>query len=222
MSRDLVRTQILQVAGGIFATEGYRQATIRQICQQAGVNVAAIHYYFGDKERLYGAAVRNAREMIERRWPMPDWPPDVDADERLRAFIRVFLQRLLSSTTEDWQIRLILREVVEPTRAGEELVREGFFPFFEVLESILRHLVPAATPAHRLHQLGFSLIGQCVFYRFHQRIVALMISPDERAEHFQLESLGRHIYFVTRAAIDRMAHESAYECSETVRKSLEY
>jgi hypothetical protein len=81
--------------------------------------------------------------------------------------------------------------------------------------------LPAETPPHRLHQLGFSLIGQCVFYRFHQRIVALMISPDERTEHFQLESLGRHIYSVMRAAIDRLANEFGDECPETVRKSRE-
>ncbi len=207
MTKDEIRTQILQIAGAIFSAEGFQSATVRKICHQAGVNVAAIHYYFGDKERLYIEAVKNAREMIERRWPMPDWPAEVSADERLRSFIRTFLQRLLSPTTEEWQVRLILREVVEPTRAGAELVQEGFEPLFEVLLDILRHLLPAPTPRHQLQQLGFSVIGQCVFYRFHQRIVGLLIEPDERERHFQVESLGEHIYGVTRAAIDRKTRE---------------
>ena len=44
--------QILNAAGEVFAIKGFKDATIREISAQAGVNLAAINYHFGDKERL--------------------------------------------------------------------------------------------------------------------------------------------------------------------------
>ena len=66
MSADSTRERILQAAGEEFANGGYAQATIRAICCKAGVNVAAVNYYFGDKERLYIEAVKHAREALLR------------------------------------------------------------------------------------------------------------------------------------------------------------
>ena len=72
MAKDEVRRRILLKAGEIFAGRGYLGATIRDICQQADVNVAAVNYYFGDKEGLYQrvleavyARLRKAEEALD-------------------------------------------------------------------------------------------------------------------------------------------------------------
>ena len=49
---DGAREKILDAAGRVFAERGYKSATIRQICQAAEVNVAAVNYYFGDNKSL--------------------------------------------------------------------------------------------------------------------------------------------------------------------------
>lgn len=108
-------------------------------------------------------------------------------------FVQTFLQRLLSNDTASWRMRLILREVMEPSRACEEMVQESFRPFFDVLLGIIRELVPADTPPHRVHQFGLSIISQCVFYLAQRRVVEMMIDPDELKAHFQPESLAEHI-----------------------------
>lgn len=203
MNKDDVRARILQEAGAIFAAEGFQNATVRRICTAANVNVAAINYYFGDKENLYVAAVTNARNLIERRWPLPQWTDDVTAEQRLRVFIQTFLRRLLSSQTEEWQTRLLLREIIEPTRACEELVRDGFGPFYSVLRNTLRKLLGDATPEPVLHRFGFSIIGQCVFYLAHRGIVEMMLPVDERREYFQADQLAEHIFQFSVAAIER-------------------
>ena len=43
--------RVLEAAGEVFADLGYRAATVRQICEKAGANIAAVNYYYGDKER---------------------------------------------------------------------------------------------------------------------------------------------------------------------------
>lgn len=55
-----VRSSILDVAERQFAENGVAGTTVRSITQEAGVNVAAVNYYFRSKEELY-------REVVGRR-----------------------------------------------------------------------------------------------------------------------------------------------------------
>ena len=54
------REKILDVAERLFARDGVAETTVRNITGEAGVNVAAVNYYFRSKEELY-------REVIDRR-----------------------------------------------------------------------------------------------------------------------------------------------------------
>ncbi|MCP4192937.1 MAG: CerR family C-terminal domain-containing protein [Planctomycetaceae bacterium] len=193
MTKDQVRTRILLVAGEIFALRGYQSTTIRDICQRAKVNVAAVNYYFGDKERLYIDAVKHARELIADQWPLPEWSDETTPEQKLSMFVETFLQRLLCRDAASWRIRLILREIMDPTRACEELVQESFRPFFNVLLEVIREMVPRRTAAFRIHQLGLSLIGQCVFYLSQRRVVEMMVDADELDAHFHPQALAEHI-----------------------------
>ena len=46
------REIIMETAGRIFAEEGYSKATVRNICRNAGVNIAAVNYHFRNKKGL--------------------------------------------------------------------------------------------------------------------------------------------------------------------------
>jgi AcrR family transcriptional regulator len=60
--KDAGRTskKLLAAASEVFAQKGYRDATISEICERAGANVAAVNYHFGDKETLYKEAWRHS------------------------------------------------------------------------------------------------------------------------------------------------------------------
>jgi AcrR family transcriptional regulator len=54
------KLKILDTAEHLFGSQGYDATSLRQIINEAGVNLAAIHYHFGSKEELLA-------EMIARR-----------------------------------------------------------------------------------------------------------------------------------------------------------
>ena len=52
------RNKVLEAAGEVFAQKGFKAATIREICSLAGMNLASVNYYFGDKDGLYREVIR--------------------------------------------------------------------------------------------------------------------------------------------------------------------
>ena len=54
------RREILMAAEQSFAASGFTGATTREVAARAGVNVATLHYHFGNKEGLYRAVIDRA------------------------------------------------------------------------------------------------------------------------------------------------------------------
>jgi AcrR family transcriptional regulator len=117
------RHRLLEAAGEVFADQGFRAATIQAICLRAGANIAAVHYHFGDKERLYRAVIDYAGQFIAHRETPPldaDAPPEL----RLRDYVESFLLRLLDEGRPAWHGRLMAREMFEPTGALDVIVQD--------------------------------------------------------------------------------------------------
>ena len=68
--RSDTQRRIIEAAGQIFADSGYKYTTIRAICRQAGVNVAAVNYYFGGKKNLYLAVLKTLRARVVEKHPL--------------------------------------------------------------------------------------------------------------------------------------------------------
>jgi AcrR family transcriptional regulator len=66
--RDAAKTRqlLLEAALRRFAREGYAATTVRDIAEDAGVNVALIARYFESKEGLYATALREAVDELGR------------------------------------------------------------------------------------------------------------------------------------------------------------
>lgn len=202
--RDSTRDRILLEAGPIFAMKGFRATTIREICERANVNVASINYYFGDKQQLYQQTVVLAREMRVQQVPYPDWDATTPPEEKLSDFIGVILERLVAMESEPWQVRLLMREILQPTEACRHLVKEYFRPFFQTLLGVVDDIVGGRLPDFQRNQIGFSIIGQCLYYRFSGEVARMMISESEFSEHFGREDLASHITHFSLAAIERI------------------
>jgi AcrR family transcriptional regulator len=203
MSGEDTSQRILQEAGPIFAEKGFRRATVREICRAAGVNLASVNYYFRDKERLYIEAVKLAHQMRTRQVPLPQWPAGTSATTKLREFIETMMARMVGLEEAPWQTRLMLREILQPTTACKELVEDYFRPHFDLLLGILHEMLPAEMPVHRRRQIGFSIIGQCVYYRVARDVVSILVPRDELAGHYTVAKLADHIVEFSLAALGR-------------------
>lgn len=193
-SGDSTRGRILLEAGPIFADKGFRATTVREICEQAHVNVASINYYFGDKRQLYHQTVVLAREMRVEQVPEPNWDDTTDPQQKLLDFITLILRRLVAMQTEPWQVRLLMREILEPTETCKHLVEEYFRPFFDTLCGIVDDLVGHRLPEPTRNKIGFSIIGQCLYYRFSAEMTILLIEQQDYVDQYDLDNLAHHIH----------------------------
>jgi AcrR family transcriptional regulator len=67
MPRERREQLILDVAGGVFAREGYHHASMDEIAEMADVSKPMIYAYFDSKEGLYLAYIERAGgELLER------------------------------------------------------------------------------------------------------------------------------------------------------------
>ncbi len=196
---DDTQQRLLEAAGRIFAEKGFQAATVREICQEAGANIAAVNYYFRDKERLYIETVKNACLRRADDVPLPQWPEGTPAEVKLRDFIRVIVHRMLGDHRSPWQTRLVLREMAEPTAACAVWVQDQIKPMFEVLQRILRELRPEESDARR-HLISFSIVSQIVYHRVFTPVVTVLVGPEEQAGYTP-EVLAEHITQFTFAAL---------------------
>jgi AcrR family transcriptional regulator len=202
------RTRLLETAGEIFAQKGFHAATVREICRQAGVNIASVSYYFGDKEGLYVEAVKQAARNCAGDLRVSALGPDTPAAARLHHFVRTFLERVVVNREPSWHALLLLREMASPTRACVEFVKDFVRPNFEAMQAILADLLPADVPAVKRHLIGFSIIGQCLHYRMARGVITLLVGPEEFGT-YDVDRLADHITGFTLAALGHREHGRA-------------
>ena len=204
---DTTRDRILEVAGQMFAERGFETTTVRDICQAAGANLAAVNYYFGDKERLYIEAVVRAHRWRLDQAQLPDWTPSTPAKQKLADFIVTFFRRVLGGPDNTWHSRLVMREIMQPSAACAEIAQSNIRPQFEILQGILRELLPADTSSEELHLTAFSIVGQCLLYHFADPVIRNLVDGREYA-NYDVEKLAKHVIDFSLAALDAHAARS--------------
>lgn len=195
---DNTRERLLDAAGQVFALRGFQEATVREICQLAKANVAAINYHFRDKQTLYIEAVKQAHCQAHALVGL-QWPEGLPPRERLRIFIAKWLEQFLAAERPSWHMALMLREMANPTEACAALVESYIRPMANVLRGILRDLLPLA-PDTTLWQTGFSIVGQCLFYKV-QRPIAELLMGREAFAGLTTAHIAEHITRFCLAAL---------------------
>ncbi|MCX5804472.1 MAG: CerR family C-terminal domain-containing protein [Proteobacteria bacterium] len=187
------RERILEAAGEIFAEYGFRNATVRDICEKANVNIAAVNYHFGDKEKLYYLVLEYWREVAFQKYPLDlKMDENKSPEEYLKAFIRSFLFRILEEGQSSWFGRLVAREYMEPTKALDMLIEDTIQPAFLFLSSVVQQLrgKPASEETTRFCCL--SIVSQCLFFVYAKHVIKKLFHQDNFKTE-EIESIADHI-----------------------------
>ena len=157
------RARILEAAERLFADQGFKRVTVRDICRAARVNVAAVNYHFGDKLRLYEEVLAAATDAMQQTTDTARRAGEgLSAEERLRRYLAVFVGRLLASGGNTRIHRLIHREMNEPTPMFDRLVEKGVRPRVEYLAGLVAEITGRRPSDPEVLRCVFSIQAQAV------------------------------------------------------------
>lgn len=153
------RQRVIDAAREHFMRDGYEKATVRGIAAAAGVDVAMVYYFFGNKEGLFTASVLDTPEhpLHQLAHLLDDGPDDIGA-----RLVRDFIQRWDEGASFDplltvWRsaaIQPLARKLLHDSLAGP--VAERVSAQFGVADAELRvelvttHLVGLAFARYQL------------------------------------------------------------------------
>jgi TetR/AcrR family transcriptional regulator, regulator of cefoperazone and chloramphenicol sensitivity len=203
--------RVLDAAGEVFAEVGYRAATVRQICEKARANVAAVNYYFGDKEGLYLAVLRSVPDAHAEKYPPQlGLTPDATPAQQLHAYVQSLLRRVFDAGRPGWHVKLIAREMAEPTPAFDTLLEDFARPLHRELATITRRLLGPAATDENVRLGALSIMGQCVYYH-HARAVLKLLYPEQTYNAGDIARLAEHISEFSLAALKHLARRNQAE-----------
>ncbi|MBX3660034.1 MAG: CerR family C-terminal domain-containing protein [Ramlibacter sp.] len=149
------RARLLKAALGLFSQKGFTKTSTREIAQAAGVNIAAISYYFGDKAGLYRVVFTE---------PLGHPADDIalfnqqhlTLHEALQAYFTRFLEPMKQGDLIQQCMRLHFREMLEPTGLSCGM-DEGIKASHAALVAVLCRHLGLARADDEAHRLAFAV-----------------------------------------------------------------
>jgi len=197
-----VKTSIIKVAGRIFVEKGYRATTIREICAEADVNIAAVNYHFGDKKNLYTAVINYYKDSAFKKFPLDrDARPDDSPQSKITSFIQAMAMRIFGEDSEPQFGKLLVRELIEPTGEFDNLINDIFRPSFLKLSSIVKEILGKNATDRTVFLCSMSIVGQCLYFRNSPRLAGRMMK-NENFSRKDIQALAEHISRFSLAALE--------------------
>jgi TetR/AcrR family transcriptional regulator, regulator of cefoperazone and chloramphenicol sensitivity len=168
------RARLLHTAVHLFAEKGFAKTSTRELATAAGVNIAAISYYFGDKAGLYRAAYTEPMGVCDAMASM-----DVCA-VTLKQGLHLLLTQMAEPLKHGELVRLCtrlhFREILEPTGLWEEEINTEIRISQAALERLLCIHLGLEQPDDDVHTLAHSIVALPI-YLFVARDILQALQP---------------------------------------------
>jgi AcrR family transcriptional regulator len=157
------RVALLDAAERLFSQSGVEGTSVREIIKAAGVNLGAINYHFGTKDRL-------ALEVFARRIEPVNRERVARLDEleaaagaaalKLEQILDAFIRPVLESEGQDLKscedlMRLISRSFQEPNLEVKRFVEEQFAEVVRRFDSAILRVLPGLPPGDLFWRMSF-------------------------------------------------------------------
>lgn len=199
------KSRLLQAGRQVFSRHGLKNATIRDICDLAEANVAAVNYHFGGKEKLYVSVLGDYLVDGERRYPLDlGITPQSSPEDRLRAVVRGFLRQALGDGDAESERlgKLILQEIIEPSDLFGELFEKHCRPRRDRLFEIVQQMLPGCDEIVAA-RCASSIAGQCMLFDFAREAMARM-TPELVLKASNLDNIVDFIFEFSMGGIERL------------------
>jgi AcrR family transcriptional regulator len=131
-SSEDTRNRLLAAATRLFAEQGFDGTSVKELADEAGVNVSLISYHFGGKENLYRTCLEqfgHARLAVARRLLQP-----VQSIDEFRFRLKMFAEEMFVCHLDNMDtIRILNRECEMNTPLAQDIFRDTFMKVFETL-----------------------------------------------------------------------------------------
>ncbi len=126
------RERILDTAIGVFASAGFKGATVDQLAAAAGMTKPNLLYYFRTKRDLYIAVL----ERVLARWlePLGNLDPEGDPAEQILSYMRA---KLLMSRERPEDSRLFANEILHGAPLVGQVLKSNLKPLMEEKTQII-------------------------------------------------------------------------------------
>jgi AcrR family transcriptional regulator len=203
-STDSTQQKLLTAACEVFAENGFKNTTVRDICNRAEVNVAAINYHFGNKEKLYEAVWENSnRAAVKNRMDELALARTDAPEKRIRLFVKTLLRNILDQNRPEWDFRIVAHEMISPTASFDIIVDRAIRPGFLFLKELVQEMLGEDVPKEKVEKCALSIVGQCLYYRFANPVVRRIL-PEQTFDEKGLDELADHITEFSLSALKQM------------------
>lgn len=184
------RSKLLKAAAEIFAVNGFKGATVREICKSANQAVGAVNYHFRDKQGLYEAVFRaTMEELIQNMSPIPANVEALTSEQKLHFFVKTYLNRfgkLFNEEDRGTKAFLMMREVLNPTESFTRMFKEFQTSQKNYLLQIISELTGLKKDDPAVIRSAVSVIGQCFQFVFGRRIFGILGMETIHAEEISI------------------------------------
>jgi AcrR family transcriptional regulator len=217
------RLRLLDAGLALFAEKGFAETSTREISQLAQVNVAAISYYFGDKDGLYRAVFTD-----------PRYNPSLDANALATTPTDIkttlhFLLAGLAASLKDVALtkqcmKLHFREMLQPTGVWQEEIDHNIKPnHLALVQALCQHL-KLKKADDDVHRLAFSIAGLGIMLHVgHDVVTAIRPQVIDGAAAIDLyveRILSYALAMVESEAQRRSAADSPNSPQKSTRKTI--
>lgn len=159
------KSRIIAVAERMIAGRGVQQMSIRDITREAGVNLAAINYHFGSKERLTAEVLaRQVSHLNIGRMAMLDKLEADYADKAIpvESVLEIVFNLILSADDKariaEHTIKMIGRFFMDPDAEVIAMLKPYFIPYKERVLKLLVRALPGI-PKEEVEWRTFHVFG---------------------------------------------------------------
>ena len=163
------KERLLEAAGRVFVEKAFRDATVAEICDLAGANIASVNYYFGGKEALYKETWRHSLTESLKAYPIDGGvPASAPAEERLRGQLVSLIRRFSDEKSIDFLIARM--EMVNPSGLLEEVMASELGPVRRQTLALVRELLGPDATEQQVNHCEVSIASMCIHPVMMQRL----------------------------------------------------